>query len=328
LYFYSLSIDKEGFKNISGSKTNKLTQLSNKTSMKNVEIQVYQSNYFWFDVKNSTDQMDQMDTINYNFDYEKLSGNIWRIYIDINLIYQSADIMVRTAFQFVDNELNWDDVFVGDMIEPMVNMALQKCYGGFIQLCKSNGIVIPDEIEIKDDMIPSISDGIINQYFNYRKIQDEENEYMINNIGFKCTSGNDTIIMLKSTFLVIDEFLFNNDKFNKLQNRKAFGNVVPLPRYMTLKMNCAKIDEQDVQLSFFDTVMFSECLDCALQMLLGNKASKLRAALKRGGINEEIQTAYFKLGTALFTQLKEMLSSTNSRIINLENQYNWNNLLY
>ena len=295
---------------------------------KNIDIQVVKSNYLWFNVNDADTKSNQDNDISFNFDYEKLAGKIWRFYIDITLKLQNIDNMVRTAFQFIDEELNWDDIFIPDMITPMVNTAVQKCQGAFIQLCKSNKIPIDENIEIGEEIILSISNAIIEQYSGHRKLSDKQNEYLLNNTGLVIEPGYEVIVTIQCVFMIIDEFLFNQQPTHKIHNHKTFGEIVPIPRYITIKMNSLEIEKQTVELSFYDTIMFYQCLDCALQLLLGDKAPGLIATLEKRGLNQEVQDIFFKNGTILFKQLREMLESSNARFINLETQRDWNNLLH
>ena len=214
---------------------------------KNIDIQVVKSNYLWFNVNDADTKSNQDNDISFNFDYEKLAGKIWRFYIDITLKLQNIDNMVRTAFQFIDEELNWDDIFIPDMITPMVNTAVQKCQGAFIQLCKSNKIPIDENIEIGEEIILSISNAIIEQYSGHRKLSDKQNEYLLNNTGLVIEPGYEVIVTIQCVFMIIDEFLFNQQPTHKIHNHKTFGEIVPIPRYITIKMNSLEIEKQTVQ---------------------------------------------------------------------------------
>ena len=196
---------------------------------KNIDIQVVKSNYLWFNVNDADTKSNQDNDISFNFDYEKLAGKIWRFYIDITLKLQNIDNMVRTAFQFIDEELNWDDIFIPDMITPMVNTAVQKCQGAFIQLCKSNKIPIDENIEIGEEIILSISNAIIEQYSGHRKLSDKQNEYLLNNTGLVIEPGYEVIVTIQCVFMIIDEFLFNQQPTHKIHKHKTFGEIVPIP---------------------------------------------------------------------------------------------------
>ncbi len=297
--------------------------------MKNIKAQLFRSTYLWFEPNNEPKENGAAANISIsnNFDYEKLPDGTMRIYLDVSFKYLRASILVRSGFQFKNKSILWDNVFVADVINPMVNLAIQKCYQRFTEQCMENHIESPVSFEADEKTIQSITNGIIKQYFTYRKSDDKANEYLIENIGLEFNPGTDSEITIKGTFLIIDEILYHNSKFDKENNQKVFGNIYPLPRYFTIKLNCLEIEEHPVKLSFFDSIMFYQYIDCALQMLLGNKSAILIPAIEALGMNKEIQDSFLKNGTALFKQLNDMLENSNSRITNIENRMNWNSLI-
>jgi len=262
-----------------------------------------------------------------NFDYEMCFDGTKRIYFDIGLKMETAEITFRTGFEFDGLEYTWKDLFEHDTIFKLTNRAIAHCYQAFTEFCETNAIPFSHNINF-DDIVPeAFTKSIIEQYVNYRSLSDVDHAYLLNNVGIDCKTGIDTIVTIKSTFAIIDEILYLNTQFNLSNNRKTFSDIVPLPRYNTIKNNCMYINDVDVQLNYYDTIQFFICLGCALQMLVGDKSDMILQAIGEKGIDTEMIKTYLKVGTEIFAQLREVLRSSKARILNIEHQPDWNSII-
>lgn len=262
-----------------------------------------------------------------NFDYEMLFDETKRISFDIGIEMDIVEITFRTAFEFDGSEYSWKDLFEQDFIFILAKRSVDNCYDAFIEFCDTNNIPIDHSIEIDQKVYEKITHETIEQYINYRSKSDLQHEYLINNVGLECETGTDTIATIKPTFAVLDEILYLNDQFFRTNNCEAFSDFVPLPRYNTIKINCSIIEIDNIELNFYDTILFFICLDCALQMLIGDKSDILISAIEKKGVDKEMLKTFFKEGTELFKQLQEVLKSTNTRILNFDKQPDWNSIL-
>jgi hypothetical protein len=304
--------------------------------LKEIEAKVVQENFLWFEAFHS----DHPELINRNcdsdnptvlfissFDYEKRSSDKWRVYIDIGIkLMPIAKIMVRLAFEFKRTGILWDDVFDIEVIRNMVDLTMKQCIITFKENCKESAIELPFEIPFSEEVVLQISNSIISQYFDIRKPQDIANSYLLSKIGLECKPETDAVILLKCTFMVLDELFYNSKLFNRKHNLEVFSDYMPEPKYFTIKMNCCEIDEHQVKLNYFDTILFYICVDCALQMLVGDKSDLLIAALERSGFTDGIKKAFLKHGTAFFEQYQTKVVMPGVRIINLEEKHDWNML--
>ena len=304
--------------------------------MKKIEANVVQENYLWFEaihsdhpefiIENYDSDSPKVFFIS-SFDYEVRSSDVGRIYIDIGIkLMPVAKIMVRLAFEFKSMGKSWDDIFDNEVIRNMVDQTMKQCINTFKEKCKESAIELPFEIPFSEEVVLQISNTIIAQYFDIRKPQDIANAYLLSKIGLECKPETDSVILLKGTFMVLDELLYNSNLFNRKHNLEVFADYVPEPKYFTIKMNCNEIDEHQVKLNYFDTILFYICVDCALQMLVGDKSDLLIAAIERNGFTEKIRKAFLKHGTAFFEQYQTKVRMPGVRIINLEEKHNWNML--
>jgi len=302
--------------------------------MKEIEGDVVQKNFLWFEAFHP----DHPEVINENydpdnptllfissFDYEKRPADKWRIYIDIGIkLMPIAKIKVRLAFEFKSKGISWDDIFEIEVIRNMVDLTMQQCIITFKENCKESAIELPFEIPYSEEVVLQISNTLIAQYFDIRMPQDIANAYLLSKTGLECKPEIDSVILLKCTFMVLDELFYNSKQFDRKHNLEVFSDYVPEPKYFTIKMNCGEIDEHRVKLNYLDTILFYICVDCALQMLLGDKSDLLIAALEKNGFTDEIRKAFLKHGTAFFEQYQTKVRMPGVRIVNLEEKHDWN----
>ena len=304
--------------------------------MKNSALQIARSYFLYFEafhpnhpelILNDYDPENPGIYVSGSFDNIISTDGIRHIYIDIDLkMLPFGAILVRSEFEFKPNGELWDDLFTAKFIYPMVDLAFRKSALAFSEQYELDQKKKPDEIQIYDEIIPVISNSIIDEYNDRRKPHDLENASIKKAFGLECIQSTGSFITIQGTFLIIDELIYNNPLFNRAHNREALGRFVHESKYNTLKMNCLKITEHAVTLSFYDAISFYICVDCALQMLVGDKSDLLTDALDANGMVSEVRSAFFKHGTVLFNTLNESLASTNSSITNLEVKHDWNNL--
>jgi hypothetical protein len=258
-----------------------------------------------------------------NFDYEHIAPNNYNIFIDINVKMYPIAIRTRTSFSIESDDVSWDTLFVLKYITPMVDHALTNAYNSFVEHFNNNCDDTINEIPVIESVTQMFSQGIISQYQTLRKNDDIKNAYLIKNTGLEIITGTSTILTIHPTFVILDEIVYNNPQFNRKQNRKTLFDVIPEPQYTTIKLHCLQILEKDVVLNYYDTIMFFQCLDCALQVLMGDKADKLQAVMHSNGFDSDAQAIFIKQGTTMFKQLRNTLKDSNARILNLETNYDW-----
>lgn len=286
-----------------------------------------QSYHLWFEIFDKPYEQGHEADITSNYDYEIRPDGFKWVYIDIGLKLNYASVVYRSGFKFEDHTLTWADIFVFDIVKEMLETAFGETQKGYIVFCEVNKIPHPDDVTIPKALLKRFAKTIIDQYTQYRSISDNQNASLINTIILECEPGHETYLLFRYTFDILQEVLFYNPNFNTENNREVFSEVIPLPRYFTLRNNCKAIECDNVSLSGYDTIMFFQCLDCALQMILGVKSAFLLEVLERQGFDAETQTEFLQSGTNQFKLLNKMLIESNARILNLENRVNWLNVI-
>jgi hypothetical protein len=262
-----------------------------------------------------------------NFDYEMLFDGTKRVYFDIGLRLNRVEVVFRSGIEFNGSNMEWIDVFNIEFLLPLTTRAVELCYEAYSEFCYDNNISYPDNFDINSSLTESITKSIIERYVNYRSHDDVDNAYLLQNIGIECKTDTDSVLLIQCTFAILDEILFENKAFNNARNRNTFSDIIALPRYLTIKNNCMLIEVDDIELNFLDTILFLQCLDCALQMLVSDKSDIITLALETKGIDNEMVRSYIKIGTEEFAQFREMLKRSNARITNLEILPDWNSLI-
>ena len=233
--------------------------------------------------------------------------------------------MYRCGYQFRITNLLWDDIFVTDVVLPLVSVLVVKSSACFNALCNEYDISAP-KLKFDDKVATGITESIINQYSTYRRNDDIANDYLINNEGITWTSGSKTINLLQGTFIILDAFLYHFPGFDYVHNEKEFEKIMPFTKYLTLKFNCWEIEKKTVKLSFLNMIFLVQCVDCALKLLLGDKVDKLIPLVERSGMDEEMRGMYITEGGKFVQGIYASLNNSGARVKNLEVLYDWDAL--
>jgi hypothetical protein len=302
-----------------------------------LECKVVQRNFMWFEVFNPLhpeilaggyDISETKASFSWNFDYESLPFGMKRFYADIGLkVLPHAAILTRTGFEIDSPDYLWDDLFTKEMIKPMIEVAVKQCLNAFREQCVANKVDFNGEVLIDEKTIDGLTHSIVSSYFSFRRNNDAANKVLLHASGMKITTGRNTRLCLRTTFMVIDEVLYFDPQFDRAHNLKQFIKVIPEPVYFTVKMKCLDIKTQTVALSLYHTIFFLICLDCALQLVLGDHEQELVKRLESRGMNDINRQSFIKEGAKLLDMYRQNLIKSGSSITNLEVRYDWNSLI-
>jgi hypothetical protein len=208
----------------------------------------------------------------------------------------------------------------------MVRLSILESINAFEEKCEESQIALPYKIPLCEEVASSICDEIVDHYIDYRKPHDIVNDYLMSSAGLECRQSNATLVIIRGTFLIIDELIYKNPKFDRKHNLKAFINSVPEQKYITIRMNCMEIVRHPVKLSLYDSILFYTCVDCALQILLGDKSDLFISTLEVNGMTKPVRDAFFRYGTEFFNHLRKTALETDENITDLEEKQDWNKL--
>lgn len=294
----------------------------------NINIRLYQSNVIWFHLNDaSASLLFSINTepgegkLNCGYDYEQVNGK-YRFHFDIGLQTREADSLFRVSFEFSFKTGTWDEIFSTDFMQTMLDAALQKSLQGYREQCICYHLKT-HPITFKESSTNSIVRGMIEKYFNYRKPDDINNSYLMNTHGATFTGGSETNILIKGTFIILDAFFYENTNFDNEHNMEVFEKVMPRTKYLTLKLKCMEIETKTVKLSFLNYFYLLQCIDCAIKLLLGNKADILIPIVEQSGLDEEYRNILITGGTKLFKEQKDSFKKSGARVINLEKEHDW-----
>jgi hypothetical protein len=263
-----------------------------------------------------------------NYDFELSAENKPRIYIDIIFkVIPLAAIMTRICFENENHNYEWDFYFRTEVLEPCVKIAVDECINTFKKKCSVNKVKLDRDIPAGPGTVQKITQGLIDRYQKHDKKNYILNQQVINTWGFKFIKDFRTQIILKVPFMIIDEVLYFNKNFNRKENLKQFKDCVPEPKYHTVKMKCMEIDHNEVTLSWYHTIFFLNCLDCALQLMLGDHEQKLLASLGPKGLTIQNRDLFVREGAKIFDSYIEEFKKTGKIIIDIDKKYDWNRLI-
>ena len=239
----------------------------------NINISLYKSRVIWFHINDAAAALIySINTkpgecrMNTSFDYERV-GAKYRYHIDVCLETMESNALFRVSFEFNYKGGSWDNVFNTDFILPMLEAAMEQSLRLYSELCISNQVK-HQPFAFDEKTLKPMAEGMVQQYFNYRKKDDINNAYLMNTHGITFTSGNDTIVLLLTTIIILDVFFYDCTDFDNAHNQKVFEEVMHRNQYLTLKFNCLDITTKSVKLSFMSFILLLQSMDCAIKLLL------------------------------------------------------------
>ncbi|WP_243346052.1 hypothetical protein [Parabacteroides sp. FAFU027] len=301
--------------------------------MTEIEVVLFEKNILWYEIYSAEcpdteidlETMEDQDSENpmmklgSMYDYAILEDNSREFYTDIIVkLPHTAAMMMRSQYSIKADGFEWEYLFYPERLKPIVYDALMNSMIEFRAFCADKGVKLPAEMlaqepELTDEMVDGVCYNFVEDYNSYRKIYDAANADAQKEIELNCPRSNGAIVTLNLTFLVMEQILFYNRRFNRAHNREAFFNVVPEMKFNTLRMKCIQIGQHPVALTVEDIHYFLICMDCALQMILGDKADYLTPVLQQRGVTEEVQQMWFKNASQLLNACRKSVEDSTRK---------------
>lgn len=312
---------------------------------KNFEVTFYRSDIIHQDILeqtsidsiiNTEDDDDESNDLKVlvlsSFDYQKKPGYKWYIYIDIGIrIENIAQVFVRSSFELIKRNTEWDEIFNEKIFTPLTGLALDKAIENFYKFLEKKSVELAKTLKLDglqgDEHVKIIADKLLKQYTTYRRIDDINNEYLNTHITIVHNQTYDSEIKIKMTFAVLDEVLYSNNQFKREHNRKVFFEEVVETKYHTLKYNSYEIEQKPVKHTLTQTIFFMICVDCALQILVSDKADILIDSLEKKGVTAQMIKDYIHHGSDFLNTTNEWFRESNVEIGNLKEKHEWYNLI-
>lgn len=313
--------------------------------MNNIQVELFEEDILWFEqyseenldtetdfYMNKDDEPDDvapMMRIGNLFDYATLPDNKWEFYCDISVkLPHMAAVLVRSQYSIYAEDFEWDHLFVVENLRVIISNAIMNGLVQFRQMCIKSEVDLSPEMkekdpEVTDEMIEGVCGHIIDEYWTNRKPYDTTNAGALTEVELNCPSASSANLTLNLTFLVMEQILFNNRRFNRLHNREVFFEVVPEMKFYSLRMKCIQIGKHDVALTVEDVHYFLICMDCALQMVLGDKGDRLIPVLEEHGVTDAAQQMWFKSASELLNICRASVEES----IQHKEKFDWSNLI-
>jgi hypothetical protein len=292
-----------------------------------LDIQSFAKAYMWFrpltaDVVdtagNLTDPTKGTVQPRFNYDFEHRPNNEWQLHVDVGLrVTPVAEIMTRTSFRTV-YEGPLEHILNMAAMHDVATMAIESCLQGFNERCEAAGIAYRHQ-QIEMDIASALAYMRSNFASEHTPVMDTWCTRPL----FTFTPGGKTQILCKLPFMIMDKMFFTDSEFDIRNNAAILFKHVPEPMYYTTKLRCMTIDNGDVALSGTHSVYYLICLDCALQLLVGEHEDRLQA-LEAQGLTPQVRKNFLMWGTEFFEYYRTELAGKGWRVTNFEYRPDWN----
>lgn len=240
-----------------------------------------------------------------NYDYAELPGNKWQVYYYIT-IYLPNVISYSTVitYEFEMEGFEWEDFFDAKVVRSSLVLAIQTALRYLQARAKMDELSINNEIILEgympaDSLIDRMCQDMEDNYFNVLRPFDLENYRELRRIELSRKYGQGSYTILKLTFAVLAEILFDNESFNRKHNRKMFFKHVPEMKFYSLWLKCNEMASRDIELNGVETSYFLTCVECAPQVVLGEKGDRLIPLLDERKFTKEVRNVWFKVSEQL-----------------------------
>lgn len=292
-----------------------------------LELKAISSAYMWFRVLsdqkidahgNMVDSTNAMASATFNYDFEHRPNNVWHLHIDVSIhVVPIAEIKVRVTFETV-YEGSIEPILNMEVIQEVCTIACNHCLNGFNEQCEVHGISYRHD---KVDLTSANAAAYLSAHYA-KELKPLENTWYAKESA-KFTPGGKTNLLCKIPFMVMDEVFFYAKGFDYQHNAAVLFKHVPEPCYYTTKLRCSTIDTEDVTLSGRHSVYYLLCLDCALQLLVGDHDYRFDQLVDQG-LTPEVRKNFIRWGTEYFDYMTKTLDAAGVRMPNFDNRPDWN----
>ena len=289
--------------------------------MEPVQMQMISFEELWYEVytaaypdfRSSGEQLQQDETpgegrvvaMANHFDYAELPNHKWQVYYYITLYL--PDVISQTTaikYEFELEGFEWEDFFDAAIVRSSLVLAIQKAFDHFRARAKMEGLPFnADFMQAgympEDSLIDKMCQDMEDHYYKVLRPFDLENYMAMREIQLTRKYGQQSYTILKLTFAVLAQILFYNESFNRKHNRKVFFEHVPEMKFYTLWLKCDEMAKGDIAMNGMETSYFLTCVECALQVMVGEKGDRLIPLLNERKFTKEIRDVWFKTSEKL-----------------------------
>lgn len=263
-----------------------------------------------------------------NFDYQTLPEASYRLLFDLGLeMAFAAKLQLRVGFLIKLPNYGIDTIFRRDIVEPLLAQATVDLEKYFREKCADHSITLPPNLSKVVELVQPTAKNIVDTYFSFRKQNDMVNQRVHDAPGFGFSCSSHTYNMMIVVFNIIDQIVYTNKAFKRSHNLDQLTNFVPESSFNTLKFACLEVGDRDVVLSLYQSILLLQCLNCALQLLLGKYEDRLTHSLEEIGVDDKLRSEFFAFGTDLYKTMNDNLQETGAVIPNIEETIDWNSLI-
>ena len=293
-----------------------------------LNIVQFQTAYNWVNTELVPDMAENELAVSSGFDYETLSNGKKRFYIDIGIKTAALSVDYRSGFEFDGEGLSWSMMLSPGFVKLLVGLATKNSHKAFLESASKCNIAYPHNFEIDEENVDRITNLIVDQYANYRKENDKLNAKAMSDYFLEWESGTEVALVFDCMYIILDAVLFVEPAFSRDHNIDVITDYIFISRYNTIKHRCMTEKAEVVELTVFDSILFLECLNCSLQLLVGRRSDMFEALLERKGFEKEDIRRFITLGTEVFAECNDMLARAGARLIPLENQPLWDDIIW
>ncbi|MBS1507854.1 MAG: hypothetical protein JSS79_14535 [Bacteroidetes bacterium] len=286
-----------------------------------VQMQMISFEELWYEVysptypdfRSSGEQIQQDATpgdghvvaIGNTFDYAELPDHKWQVYYYIS-IYLPDVISQTTAikYEFKMEGFEWEDFFDAAIVRSSLVLSIQTAIEHFQARVKMDELTVNMDIMQKgympeDSLIDRMCQDMEDHYYKVMRPFDLENYMAMREIHLSRKYGMQSYTSLKLTFAVLAQILFYHESFNRKHNRKVFFKEVPEMKFYTLWLKCEEMAKGDIAMNGMETSYFLTCVECALQVMVGEKGDRLIPLLTERKFTKEVRDVWFKTSEKL-----------------------------
>jgi hypothetical protein len=297
-----------------------------------LNIRHTRSLYLWFEpygpahpdvLASNVDAAHPTATVSYDYDNERLPDNIWVLHLYFGLkVMPVGQIQTVSTFEVV-YEGPLTHILGLDALADAARIAFDKCTNAFKERCDHHGLVFNGKLN--HDMYADLVQFVRTSYADTRL--PNEGPLLANAAKSTFTSGHNTKLLLKVPFIIMDEVFFPGSDFDHAHNAALLWQHIPHSAYYTLKLRCITIDEETVNLPLMQTMFFLICLDCALQLMVGQYSDRLLDLLTNRGLTPDARKTFLRQGSEYLSYIREEMQKSRTTLSNYENRPEWDRII-
>jgi hypothetical protein len=215
------------------------------------------------------------------------------------------------------------EILSSDIMEPLIGNCMDNMKIEIATVNKERSRQLNmKNIEVVYELVNMLTAGFVEGMIENGGLQWENDDMFDTGIHIDSPAG---FQLLGVTLVnVMEQVLYSNKVFDNATNRTKFNDFCGLSQYTTLKYLLPKMDKGPLTLNNREYFLFLALIDCACQLLLGDRGDYLFEGLEKVGVDASLRAMFLSNAQKHYNNSLDYFRKKDITISFLEKPRDWN----